>query len=90
MTTTRVIRRGNAVLVRTVTHYWVGRIVAIYRDMIVLSDASWVAATRRYGETLTTGQFDEVERIPNGRAEVARGAIVDVVDWAHTLPVETR
>lgn len=84
------LRVGNTVFIRTVTLYHVGRIVAVDTDFIVLADASWVAWTQRFSETLATGALDEVEQIPNGRAAVGIGAIVDAVDWPHPVPVPTK
>lgn len=84
------IRIGNAVFIRTATHYHTGRIIELYRDLLVLQDASWIACTKRLSVSLATGEFDEVEKIPDGLVAINRGAIVDVFNWKHPLPVETR
>ena len=87
---TNPIRVGNAVFIRTVTHYYTGRIVAIEKDVIVLADAAWVADTKRFSETIATGALNEVEVYPsNVSVAVGRGAIVDVCDWLHALPRTT-
>lgn len=76
---------GNAVMIRTVTHYYTGRIVALSRDEIVLAEAAWIADTGRYSVALETGTLSEVEPYP-GLVSVSRGAVVDACAWAHPLP----
>jgi len=79
------LRIGASVIVRTVTHYYTGRIVALSADEIVLDDAAWVADTDRWSAALTTGTLSEVEPYPDP-VSLARGAIVDVTEWRHDLP----
>lgn len=79
------VRIGNPVLVRSVTHYYTGRIVLVTKDELVLDDAAWIADTGRFSDALTTGVFGEVEPFVHPVA-VGRGAIVDVTDWTHELP----
>lgn len=76
---------GHNVFVRTVTHYYTGRVVELSADEIVLADAAWVADTGRFSASLTTGVLSEVEPFP-GVVSVARGAVVDVSLWSHALP----
>ena len=76
---------GEKVLIRTVTHYTVGRIKAVYRHEIVLDGASWVADTGRFHDALVSGELKEIEPFPNF-VIVARGAIVDCTLWPHELP----
>jgi hypothetical protein len=79
------VRVGNPVLIRSVTHYYTGRIVIVTKDEIVLEDAAWIADTGRFSEALKNGLFIEVEPFVQPVA-VGRGAIVDVTDWTHALP----
>lgn len=80
---------GDAILIRTVTMIQVGRVTKIGADFFVLEDASWVANTARFSETLAMGVLDEVERCPSW-VLVGRGAVVDVFPWAHALPEKTK
>lgn len=80
---------GETYLFRLVTHYWVGRIVAVTGMEIVIEDASWVASTGRFSTTIATGALDEVEKV-QGRVVLGRGALVDAVEWKHPLPTETK
>lgn len=85
------LRVGNTVLIRTVTMIQVGRVESLVGDIVLLSGASWVADTERFGTCLTTGAFREVEKIPGaGVCGVGRGAIVDFFDWPHALPTESK
>lgn len=81
------LRIGNAVFIRTITHYFTGRIVGLTKDEILLTDAAWIACTARWATTLTTGELQEVEPYPNGMVvSVARGAVTDACAWSHALP----
>lgn len=77
---------GSNYLIRTVTLYHTGRLVAVYEHELVLEDAAWIACTKRFSETLSTGEFDEVEPFPDGHVVVGRGAIIDAALWNHKLP----
>lgn len=79
------IRVGQAVFVRTVTFHYTGRIVAVTKDEIVLSDAAWIADSGRWANALATGQLNEVEPYP-GVVSIGRSAIIDVSPWKHALP----
>ena len=83
------MKAGDKVYIRTVTYHHVGRVVRLTRSWVYLDDASWVADSGRFGDALETGSLSEVERTP-GIVRVARGAIVDVYEWRHSLPVATR
>lgn len=82
------IRVGQAVLIRTVTHYHVGVIVEINKDHFVLERVSWVADTGRFGEALANGTLAQVEQFP-GLVAVSRGSWVDIAPWNHALPFDT-
>jgi hypothetical protein len=80
---------GNTVLIRTVTHYHVGTIVLLDASEIVLSGASWVADTGRFGQMLKTGTLSEVEPFVD-LVSVSRNAYVDATLWPHPLPTEAK
>lgn len=83
------MRRGESIFLRSVTYHYVGRVSRVTRSWVYLDDASWVADSGRFGAALANGTIAEAERMP-GTVRVARGAIVDVSEWRHPLPVETR
>lgn len=83
------LRVGNAVLIRTVTYFQIGRIVAFDAWEIVLEEASWVADTGRFSTALRSGALDEVEPFI-GCISVGRGAVIDITSWTHDLPKEQK
>jgi hypothetical protein len=80
---------GNNYLVKTVTNYFIGELSAVYEQELVLEKASWVADMGQYSKCLSAGVLDEVEYF-GYPIIVGRGAIVDVVQWWHALPAETK
>lgn len=80
---------GRAYLIRSVTHYYVGRLVAVTATDFVLTDASWVADTGRFHDCLKTGSLNEVEPfiLP---VIVSRAPIIDATEWTHPLPREQK
>lgn len=77
------------VIVRTVTHYYTGRIIAIRDGFMTLADAAWIADTGRWSDALCTGKLNEVEPYP-GVVHISLGAIVDYSPWQHPLPREQK
>ena len=80
-------------LIRTVTFTQIGRLSSFNKQEILLENACWVADTGRFSEALRKGieVLEEVEMVPNeGKIIVGRGSIVDVYDWIHDLPTETK
>lgn len=81
------LRVGCKVFIRTVTNYYTGRIVLLTKDEVVLDDCAWIAWTKRFSESMSHGEFDEIEPYPDGvLVSVGRGAIVDACAWSHALP----
>ncbi len=77
---------GDKVFVRTVTHYYTGRIIQSPDDkFIALADAAWIADTGRFHQALSTGKLAEIEPFPAG-VLIAVGAVVDISPWNHELP----
>ena len=76
---------GRSVLVRTVTHYYTGRLDSVTGQWLHLLDAAWIADTGRFHTALATGRLSEVEPYP-ADCWVAACAVVDVCEWPHDLP----
>jgi hypothetical protein len=81
---------GEAVLIRGVTLYYLGRVEAVTQQEIVLTDASWIGDTGRFSQALASGVLSEVEPYPAGRVVVGRGAVMDVSRWPHDLPRQVK
>jgi hypothetical protein len=81
----QMLEVGKAYLIRTVTHYYTGRVVECSPIRIVLENSAWVAETGRFSDALKTGKLSEVEPYPN-QVIVSPFAVVDACEWAHELP----
>jgi hypothetical protein len=79
------IQVGNAVLIRTVTHYHTGKIVEILPDHLVLEKAAWIADTGRFSQALESGNLNEVEPF-KAPVAVFKSAIIDITTWNNPLP----
>jgi hypothetical protein len=77
---------GTNYMIRTVTHYCLGELGAVYEQELVLTSASWIADTGRFSSALSTGVLNEVEPFPDGCVVIGRGSIVDACEWSHSLP----
>jgi hypothetical protein len=76
---------GKKVFIRTVTFYYVGRLVGVSAGLLELEQATWVADTGLFGEALKSGKFKEFEDYPDS-VYVNADAIVDMSEWDHPLP----
>ena len=81
---------GQAVIVRTVTHYYTGRVESLTDRWLVLTDCAWIADTGRWSEALKNGTLNEIEPFPDGAVWVNVGAVIDIAAWAHALPRKTK
>lgn len=77
---------GQAYFIRTVTHYYTGKLERVTAKELVLSTAAWIADSGRFHYALKTGKLNEVEPFP-GDIIVGRGAVVDAARWLHELPI---
>lgn len=80
---------GDKVLIRTVLFHHIGRIESIDETDIILGEASWLAESERFGETLRTGAVRELEALPDG-CGVRQSSIIDWFPWTHELPTESK
>ncbi len=78
---------GASYFIRTVTHYYTGRLVAVYENEIVLEDAAWIPDTGRYSNLFKTGRPEEVEPLDEPII-IGRKAIIDCNPWKFALPRE--
>lgn len=71
---------GGSYFIRTVTHHYTGRLVAVYAQELVLTNAAWIADDGRFANAVAKAEFNEVEPYPDGALVViGRGAILDAV-----------
>lgn len=76
---------GKNYFIRTVTHYYTGRLAWVGDQELVLEEAAWIADTGRFNEALKNCELSEVEPYP-GNAIIGRGAICDASLWEGPLP----
>jgi len=71
---------GKNYFIRTVTHHQTGKLVDVTATELVLENAAWIADDGRLTDSLTSGNFSEVEMFPAGsRVIIGRGSIVDAL-----------
>lgn len=81
--------KNKNVFIRTVTHYFTGKVERVTKSWIVLSSAAWIADTGRFADAMRSGKLNEVEPYPkNTIVRVARGSIIEISDWQHALPMD--
>lgn len=72
---------GKNYLVRTVTMIYTGKLVAVYKNELVLEQACWIPDTERWMQSVENGIFKEQEPYPQDKQVViGRGALLDCVD----------
>lgn len=81
---------GKNYFIQTVTHYYLGRLLEVLKDELVLEEASWVADTGRFSDFMRDGKFNEVEPYPSGKLIVGRGSLVQAFEWSHKLPKDQK
>ena len=81
---------GKNYFIRTVTHYYTGRLVRVTAQELVLTDAAWIADTGRFTQALAQGELAEVEPFPVGDVILGRGAVIDATLWGSDLPRKTK
>ena len=77
---------GNAYFIRTVTMYYIGTLVAVYPQELVLETAAWVPDTGRFHQAVTNGELAEVEPFGTGQVIIGRGSIIDASVWTSPIP----
>jgi hypothetical protein len=82
---------GKNYFIRTVTMYYVGKLEAVFDDILVLSSASWVADCGRLSDAMKYGleEFNssEIEPFVNNIL-VGRGALIDATIYNFSLPTK--
>ena len=75
---------GGKYFFRTVTYHLLGRVTKRVGSFLHLEQASWVADSGRFMNTIKNGELSEVE--PVGIAYVNIGSVTDFFPWKHSLP----
>ena len=75
--------------IRTVTMYYVGKLLYNLDECVVLSKASWIPDTGRFHDFLKTGVANEVEPFISN-VVIPISGIIDVTEWGHPLPTDQK
>jgi hypothetical protein len=80
---------GKIVFIRTVTHYFVGRLLDIDNNFFAINQASWIAETDEWSRCSKQGKLNEAYPYnPETTVFVNVDSLVDVFEWPFTLPTE--
>ena len=80
---------GDCYFIRTVTHYFTGRLIWVGDKEIVLEDVCWIADTGRFNEFVAGKTINESEPFPKGKSVIiGRGSIIDMVEHDLILSVK--
>ena len=75
------------VVLRTVTMHYVGRLIEVGPQELVLVDVCWLADSGRWSDFLSgSTSAVEIEPFPAGRVVVGRSAVIDCAVWSHAIP----
>lgn len=80
---------GKPYFIRTVTHYFTGRLIWVGDKEICLEDVCWIADTGRFSEFASGKTINESEPFPKGaRVIIGRGSIIDMTEHELILSVK--
>ena len=80
---------GKEYFLRTVTHYFTGRLIWVGEKELCFEDVAWIADTGRFNEFMAGKTVSEVEPFPQGqRVLIGRGAIIDMSERSIILSVK--
>ncbi len=78
---------GKNVFIRTVTMFFTGRLVEVFPQEIVITDATWIADTKRWSNFIANGVLGECEPYPDGLPVIiGRSGLIDATEWLWPLP----
>ena len=81
---------GKNYFIRTVTHYFTGKLVWVGAQEIVLESVAWIADTGRFNEFLKGEVLNESEPYPpETKVIIGRGSIIDASEFG-TLPLAVK
>ena len=84
---------GKSYLIRTVTFTYVGKLKSVFKNELILENASWCADTGRFNECLKNGLESSITSEIEPYSDdviISRGAIVDATEYKHPLPTKAK
>lgn len=77
--------KGGIVFIRTVTHYYTGRVKNITGQFLHLEEATWVADTGRFAQFMQGNPNESLETEPMGETFVNIDSIIDISPYKSLL-----
>ena len=78
---------GKSYFIRTISHHFTGRLVAVHEHELVITDAAWIADDGRFAQAVASGSFNEVEPYPDKRdVLINRASLIDACEITFPLP----
>lgn len=88
---TGIFRIGGKYLIRTVTMIYTGVLRQVTNTELIITNASWIAETKRWADTCEKGIFKEVEPYPkDAEVIINRQALLDMFEVEWNLPREQK
>ena len=86
---------GKCFFFRTVSYHILGRVKSVIdvcgtKFFLLETGSSWVADSGRFSEAINNGCLNEVEVIKKSNHLVNPDSCVDILEWNHPLPTETK
>lgn len=82
---------GTDYFIRTVTHYFTGRLVWVGDKEIVLESVAWIADTGKFSEFVNGRTVNEVEPFSSDATVIiGRGSIIDMTERIGGLPLSAK
>lgn len=78
------LKLGQNYFIRTVTHYYTGKLTKIVGQFLVLEDACWIADTGRFHDFIKDGKCNEYEAFVDD-VYIPISSVVDITAWGHKL-----
>ncbi len=78
---------GKVYFIRTVTHYFTGRLIWVGEKELALEDVAWIADTGRFNEFMKDkNKVNESEPFPEGSVVIiGRGSLIDMAEYKPSL-----
>ena len=86
----REIYLNKNVFIKSVTDYYVGKLIYLDESTAVLEDAAWIPDTGRFHEFLANGKSAEVEPTPKGSKTALLLCGQTIFEWPHKLLREVK
>lgn len=82
---------GKDYFIRTVTHYFTGRLIWVGEKELVFEDVAWIADTGRFNEFVSGKMANEAEPFQKGASVIiGRGALIDMTERIGGLILEVK